>query len=84
MNPTLNDGTEIRFDAAFESANLDCAVKVRTDEYDLFLRTDSNTRGHTQWFYFSVSSPNRRRIQLNICNLSKGKMLYDKVPVLLE
>jgi len=79
MNPTLNDGIDVRFDAAFESANLDCVVRVQPGEYDLFLRTDSNTRGHTQWFYFSVSSQSRRRVKLNICNLSKGKMLYEKV-----
>lgn len=79
MNPTLPEQDSLRFDASFESANLDCAIKVSEDEYDLFLRVDSNTRGHTQWFYFEVSSPKKRKVQLNICNLGRGRTLYEKV-----
>jgi len=44
------------FDSAFESGNLDMAVRVKRNEYDLFLRCDTNTRGHTAWFYFKVDN----------------------------
>jgi hypothetical protein len=26
-------------------------------EYDIYSRTDANTRGHNYWFYFSVKTP---------------------------
>ena len=45
---------QIDFDSAFEGGNLDMAVRVKPNEYDLFLRCDTNTRGHTAWFYFKV------------------------------
>jgi hypothetical protein len=76
MNPTLGDNDGVGFDASFESGNLDCAVKVGEFEYDLFLRIDSNTRGYTQWYYFSISSRNRCSLKLNICNMSREKSLY--------
>lgn len=44
----------LRFESRFESGNLDCAVQVSENEYDLFMRVDSNTKGHLQWFHFSV------------------------------
>ena len=76
MNPTLGENDGVKFDASFESGNLDCAIKVNDSEYDLFLRIDSNTRGHTQWFYFTVSNRNRRSLRLNICNMGREKSLY--------
>lgn len=79
MNPTLGDNDGIRFDAAYESGNLDCAVKLASDEYDLFLRVDSNTRGRTQWFNFTVSSRSGRSLRLNICNMGRDNDLYEKV-----
>jgi hypothetical protein len=42
------------FDSNFESGNLDMAIKVGEKEYDLYMRVDTNTRGHHQWFHFSV------------------------------
>ncbi len=46
-NPNFRSiNTEILFDSKFESGNLDCAVNVANDEYDLFMRVDTNTRGH--------------------------------------
>lgn len=47
-------------------------------EFDLFLRIDSNTRGHTQWFYFSVQNGDKLgKVAFNICNLTKPKSLYE-------
>ena len=56
MNPTLKGQKCYIFNAAFEGGNLDSAVKVGSAEFDLFLRVDSNTRGHAGWFYFSIKN----------------------------
>ena len=46
----------------------------------MFLRIDSNTRGHLLWFYFSVKNQNQLgKIKMNICNFSKSKNLYKQV-----
>ena len=64
----------------FESGNLDCAIKINEKQYDLFLRIDSNTRGHTLWYYFSIKNGRlRKKITFNICNIMKMKNLYEKV-----
>lgn len=47
---------ELKFDSKFECGNLDKVVKISDTEYDLYMRVDSNTRGHNQWFYFSVAN----------------------------
>ena len=79
MNPYLGEG-EWLFNSLFESGNLDCAIKVGEAEFDLFLRVDSNTKGHTQWFYFSVKNGSRKqKLKMNLCNLSKAKSLFDAV-----
>jgi hypothetical protein len=59
MNPKILDSDELYnreliFDSNFESGNLDTVIKKKDLEYDLFMRVDTNTRGHHQWFYFSV------------------------------
>jgi hypothetical protein len=64
----------------FESANLDCVVRISDREYDLFLRIDSNTRGHTVWYYFLIKNGrHKRNVCLNICNMTKHHNLYQKV-----
>lgn len=37
----------IRFDSIFECGNLDKAVLVKDNEYELYLRVDCNTHSHT-------------------------------------
>jgi hypothetical protein len=55
------------------------AVKVKPHEYDLFLRSDTNTKGHTNWYYFKVNNQDLTGIaQINVCNLGKTKTLYNK------
>lgn len=46
----------LTFDSEFESGNLLRAVQKGDAAYDLFLRSDLHTGGHTQWFYFAVSN----------------------------
>lgn len=62
----------LAFDSDFESGNLDVAIQVGTDEYDLFMRVDSNTKGHTNWYYFSVRNNNYvGSVKFNICNFRR-------------
>lgn len=63
----------MEFDAKFESGNLDKVVlpSPEGNEYDLYMRVDSNTRGHHQWFYFKVSSKGKKRVRFNIVNFTK-------------
>jgi hypothetical protein len=69
MNPKLRG--DVIFDSHFESGNLDTVVQVSSDEYDLFMRVDSNTKGHFTWYYFKMQSPIKKRIRLNICTFIK-------------
>lgn len=47
MNPKLeNKETEFVFDSMFESGNLDMVIKPKPNTYDLYMRVDTNTRGH--------------------------------------
>lgn len=67
----------LHFDAHFECGNLDQAFQVREAEYDLYMRVDSNTRGHHQWFYFKVMNGNETgRYRFNIVNFTKNASLY--------
>ena len=69
----------LQFDASFESGNLDLAVHIQDHEYDLFLRVDSNTKGHTCWYYFTVMNMKPGvKYKFNICNLCKKKSLYQR------
>ena len=41
-------------------------------EYNLFLRPDTNTRGHTQWFYFAVTNTEKgKTVTFHILNCAK-------------
>lgn len=72
----------LRFDADFECGNLDVAIQRGEGEFDLFMRVDSNTRGHTNWFYFTIANGDfLGRVQLNICNFRREKSLYQRVKV---
>lgn len=51
--PSLS-AQSLRFDSSFECGNLLRAMQVGAREYDLVLRSDVGTRGHTQWFFFAL------------------------------
>lgn len=72
---------ELTFDSDFESGNLDIVQMASRDTYDLFMRTDTNARGHHQWFYFSVEHTpelQNRKVTFNIVNFTKDESLYSK------
>ena len=76
MNPTFKKD-DLRFDSNFECGNLDLAVYINPAEYDLLMRVDSNTKGHTAWFFFKVSNAAaKQKIKFNIINFGKKYLLY--------
>ena len=69
----------IIFDSFFESGNLDCAFRVDEREYDLFLRVDSNTKGHIQWYFIKMKNLEKlQKYKINICNFQKCHSLYNR------
>jgi hypothetical protein len=42
------------------------------------MRIDTNTRGHVQWYNFTIKNIGRKRIHLNIVNIKKNKSLYNR------
>lgn len=42
------------------------------------MRVDTNTRGHRQWFYFSIRSKQKRTVKLNIYRFWKFYSLYQR------
>ena len=47
MNPQMEGlEDELLFDSSFESGNLDMVIKPKPATYDLYMRVDTNTRGH--------------------------------------
>jgi len=41
------------------------------------MRVDSNTKGHTSWFYFKVSNfTHKQKIRFNLINFQKSGLLY--------
>jgi cytosolic carboxypeptidase protein 2/3 len=69
--------TSLRFDSLFEGGNLDQAVMISPGEYDLYMRPDTNTSGHTHWFYFSVTNfRSLATVKFNIVNFSRNSPLF--------
>ena len=76
MNPTVAK-EEIHFDSNFECGNLDLAICTGPSQYDLWLRVDSNTRGHACWFMFKVSSfSHHQKITFRIMNFTRRELMY--------
>jgi hypothetical protein len=70
-------GSSLRFDAAFESANLRRAVQTGPTSYALILSCDVNTRGHTQWFHFRVTNARAGvPYRISIVNMMKPESLF--------
>jgi len=80
MNPSIPE-CELKFDSCFESGNLDMVIQTKPREYDLYMRVDTNTRGHHQWFYFSIeygAAPLAKTVRFNIVNFTKKHSLYSQ------
>jgi hypothetical protein len=67
------------FESRFESGNLSMAVKVNDLEYNLLMQHDTNSKGHTQWFYYRVSNTSQgSKVKFNICNFVKADSLFNQ------
>jgi hypothetical protein len=76
MNPQIE--CPIDFDAMFESGNLDRVVMISDKEYDLYMRPDTNTRSHHQWFYFRTKvKKSLGPVKFNVINFTKPRSLYE-------
>ena len=76
--PSFKNDHTLVFESRFESGNLRRAIQVYEFEYDLILKPDYMTRGHTQWYYFRVSNTLAgRTYRFNIINLLKPDSLYN-------
>ena len=63
----------IQFDSNFESGNLFRAYQKSFNEFDLILQNDINSKGNTQWFFFSIKGvPKNTTLKINIVNMSKS------------
>ena len=71
--------SQLTFEADYESSNLEVAVRKKSLDYDLYLRPDSNTTTHFQWFNFRVSCGKvPKKIRFTIKNFIKSGMLYSQ------
>lgn len=69
----------LQFESRFESGNLRAAVRVGPTEYELMLEPDTNTLGHTQWFYFRVTGMVEGvRYSFHVMNLEKPASLFNQ------
>ena len=68
----------LKFNSKFESGNLHKAIKINENEYNLILEYDAETKGYTQWYYFSVQNyKNNHNVRFNLINLMKYESLYN-------
>mmetsp|Transcript_13479 Transcript_13479/g.11544 ORF Transcript_13479/g.11544 Transcript_13479/m.11544 type:complete len:495 (+) Transcript_13479:437-1921(+) len=76
--PGSKDDTTLVFESRFESGNLRRAIQIYENEYNLILKPDYFTRGHTQWYYFSVANTRKdKEYRFNIINMMKPDSLYN-------
>lgn len=69
----------LKFESRFESGNLHKAVKVTENEYNLLIDYDTETQGHTQWYYFSVRPYKAgHSVRFNLINYMKFESLYSE------
>lgn len=64
------------FDSSYEGANLEYVTSNDLKHYNLFMRPDTNTRTHFQWFCFRVRNRTIKNASFTIKNFAKGNMLY--------
>nr|KAJ3422142.1 Cytosolic carboxypeptidase 2 [Polyrhizophydium stewartii] len=73
---SINDDSLV-FESRFESGNLKAATRIGPAEYNLEIRKDLHTSGHTQWFYFQLQNMcGNREYTFHITNLMKPRCLY--------
>lgn len=70
---------DLWFESNFEGGNLCLAIKDSEGVYNLEMMADTNSPGHTQWFYFTVSNAKMgQTVKFRILNFKSGDNLYAK------
>lgn len=81
IQPTVHN--PVTFDSRFESGNLFCAFFCPGESiatYELVMQNDTNTKGCTQWFYFSLTAEKRVKIRLRVINFVLLPLLSTSQP----
>ena len=70
----------LAFDSYFECGNCDVVKRMKTGNscYEIYLKPDTGTKGHAQWFYFSVYATSRQSATFQIRNMSKAQSIFGK------
>jgi len=77
--PSDEEDRTLIFESRFESGNLRRAIQIGPLEYDMHIKTDFNTRSHTQWFYFSISNVKAHHAyKFNIVNMMKPASQFNE------
>lgn len=67
----------LAFSACFECGNLALAKCENPNLYTLFMDSDVNTLGYTQWFYFAVKGGAQgQKVSFRLVNMSKSGSLF--------
>lgn len=75
--PKSKRDTTLLFESRFESGNLQRAIQLSENEYELLIRPDLKTQTNMQWFYFSVSNTRAKcRYTFKFINLYKTKSTF--------
>ena len=71
---------KLQFDSFFEGGNCDLVRRnlQAADTYDIYLKPDTSTKGHAQWFYFSVRASSPVRATFLIRNMCKPQSMFSK------
>lgn len=72
-------GPGLHFESNFECGNLQRAVKVTNEEYDLVLSFDTTTNSYVQWFCFSVTNYTPgETYRFSIINMEKTSSTFNE------
>ena len=73
-----DDDLTLIFESRLEWGNLNYALKLSDNEYNILLQNDINTNGHTQWFYFRVGNTRKDlTVRFNLLNFVKPDSLFN-------
>ena len=65
-------------ESRFEYRNLNIAIKMSDDEYNLMFQNCINPNGHIKWFFFRISNTFKgETVKSNMLNLSKPDSHYN-------
>ena len=58
---------------------MEIASRRKNNDYELYMKPDTNTKAHFQWFYFKVSiNKGNKLVRFVLKNFIKATMLYSK------